>query len=331
MLYFFRMLPNKDRGNSGYVDLPWKIAQMSAVGGSGVHVFFFCSGFGLFLSYSRKENGFVEFLKRRFFKIYIPYIFVVIISAILPLVLVDIEPLYEGENILTAVLSHVFLFKMFVPELEGSFGEQLWFVSTLFQFYFVFVLLYKIKKRIHNNKAFFAASFVISMVWWILTAFLGIYEERIWGSFFLQYLWEFSLGMCVADYLQQGNDILLRGRYLVVGACLGIGVTVAMVSVGGIFTAFNDVFAMVGYTSLVLLLYILILRFAPMLEKMFDYLSKISYEWYLTHILTIHIVYSLCVEGKAELSTPSQVGVFVLAFGASIFVAGVYSKVWGRR
>lgn len=137
--------------------------------------------------------------------------------------------------------------------------------------------------------------------------------------------------MCVADYLQQGNDILLRGRVLVVGACLGIGVTVAMVSIGGIFTAFNDVFAMAGYTSLVLLLYIWILRFAPMLEKMFDYLSKISYEWYLTHILTIHAVYSLCVEGRAELPVLSQVGVFLLAFGGSVVVAGVYSKVWGRK
>ena len=55
--------------------------KASAIGGTGVHVFFFCSGFGLYLSYLRKPIGFVDFMQKRMLKIYVPYIIVIFISA----------------------------------------------------------------------------------------------------------------------------------------------------------------------------------------------------------------------------------------------------------
>ena len=76
--------------------------KLSSFGGTGVHVFFFCSGFGLFLSYKKRESSFITFIKKRFGKIYFPYIFVVLITFGVPYITVD------GDRFIT-LLSHIFL------------------------------------------------------------------------------------------------------------------------------------------------------------------------------------------------------------------------------
>lgn len=60
------------------------MSKAIAFGGAGVHVFILCSGFGLYLSYLHKPLPYGQFLRRRFIKIYIPYIIVITISAIIP-------------------------------------------------------------------------------------------------------------------------------------------------------------------------------------------------------------------------------------------------------
>ena len=45
--------------------------KIISIGGTGVHIFFFCSGFGLFLSYMKHPLLYTEFIKKRFFKILI--------------------------------------------------------------------------------------------------------------------------------------------------------------------------------------------------------------------------------------------------------------------
>ena len=51
------------------------LMKASSFGGAGVHVFILCSGFGLYLSSLHKPLGYGKFLKRRFSKVYIPYVF----------------------------------------------------------------------------------------------------------------------------------------------------------------------------------------------------------------------------------------------------------------
>lgn len=123
----------------GYLNsCPEIISRMASVGGTGVHVFFLCSGFGLYYSYKKKPLSFPGFIRKRFLKIYLPYIVVVLISACIPF-------MFSGNRI-KALLSHVFLYKMFMPKYEMSLGVQFWFVSTLFQFYMLFIPLCRIKK-----------------------------------------------------------------------------------------------------------------------------------------------------------------------------------------
>lgn len=132
--------------------LPQWVLRAASLGGTGVHVFFLCSGFGLYLSYRHKELGYFEFLKKRFLKVYIPYILVVILCFFIPVIKV-------GGNRLVALLSHVSLLKMFMPQYDESFGPY-WFISTLFQFYFLFVPLCYAKKKLGTN-LFFVCSLIL--------------------------------------------------------------------------------------------------------------------------------------------------------------------------
>lgn len=253
--------------------LPSIFLKIISIGGTGVHIFFFCSGFGLFLSYMKHPLLYTEFIKKRFFKIYIPYIIVVAISACLPF-------MFDGDRI-KALLSHVFLYKMFSTTYEDSFGV-FWYLSTLFQFYFIFIPLVKLKSACKNGKLFLFVSLAISVFWWIFTAYTGLADERIWGSFFLQYLWEFSLGMIVADYLNHEIEIKTNRRMLFLIFVLGIGMAGLAKLVGGIMTTFNDPFAVFGYGAFALLLYSF---HSKLIDSMVYAISKISFELYLVHIL----------------------------------------------
>lgn len=185
-------------------NLPNFVFTLASFGGTGVHIFLFCSGFGLYLSYLRRPISFSDFLRRRFIKVYVPYIFVVLISFMTPY-------MYKSDDKVIALLSHVFLFKMFVPKYESSFGGQLWYISTLFQFYLVFIPLCRIKAKMKSKHFMFVMLFS-SILWWLATTIFGLNVERIWASFFLQYLWEFALGMMVAEYLWNKNDIIINSK-----------------------------------------------------------------------------------------------------------------------
>lgn len=277
-----------------------------SIGGTGVHIFFLCSGFGLYLSYLIHPITYKEFIRKRFMKIYIPYIIVIAISALVPY-------MYDGNRV-SAFLSHVFLYKMFILKYEESFGP-FWYISTLFQFYFLFIPLIHLKEWINNKKKFIYYCIFISMLWWIITALLGIAEQRIWGSFFLQYLWEFALGMVIAENLYEKNTIKIKTVYLALTVCLGIGIAGTLKIIGGVFVAFNDLFACFGYGALALLFYKSSLK---ILHTCIYNISKISYEIYLIHIF---IFVSLIQLGWNRYITA------IIAFPMCYFVAKIMNKM----
>lgn len=290
------------------IGIPNIINKMASIGGSGVHIFFVCSGFGLYFSYLHKPYSFVSHIKKRFIKVYLPYVIVVIISFVLPWILCL-------EDRVVALLSHVFLFKMFVEKYECSFGGHFWFISTIIQFYLLFIFLCKIKDKLVSSAKFLMICSSISFIWWFFIYVAGLENVRIWSSCFLQYLWEFALGMCLAEYVKTGKKISINKLVLFVCAILGIGIQAVMALLGNGLEVFNDVPALIGYGSLVMLLYnIHIVKIVGI------YLSKISYEWYLVHILTFSSVFHFCnVESLWE-----QVVISILAFIGSICLAYLY-------
>lgn len=145
--------------------------KASSFGGAGVHIFILCSGFGLCLSYLNKPLTYSQFIKRRFTKVYLPYLIVVLVSAMIPFY--DTSP-----NKILQVLSHLFFQDVF-NDLESSLGGQMWFISTLFQFYIVWFWVLKL----FNRPKGVIYALLVSLAWATIVAVLGKNEIRVWNSF----------------------------------------------------------------------------------------------------------------------------------------------------
>ena len=278
--------------------------KVLSAGGTGVHIFFFCSGFGLFMSYTKRKVGYLDFLKRRFLKIYIPYIIVIAIWLLL---------LECNTDPLKTFLAHAFLYKMFMPLYEETPSGVFWYISTLFQFYFLFVPLVKVKEIIGNKKFLYISCF-LSVVWWIFTAITGLNSERVCGSFFLQYLWEFAIGIVIAERLINGKDIKIKKYVLLLVGFVGLFLAGVLKMIDGPATAVNDLFAACGYGSIALLIYSLNLKY---INKIIIWISSISYEWYLVHMLVITILSQLFTDSFLAL----------ISIPISLFIAWLYKRL----
>ena len=272
-------------------DFPEWLLKASSFGGAGVHVFFLCSGFGLYLSYLRKPLDYKSFIKRRFSKIYIP-------MAIICLV-ISFFMWLQGRDILMPLVSNLLLYKMFIPEHEIFFGAQMWFVSTIIQFYLSWPLLVRL---IQWRYGIYTAV-IISLGWATFTSLNGLSEERIWNSFFLQYLWEFCLGMKIAEvYVNNGSRLTLPKSKTLLPICIGgMILTGTMGWLGEPWKQYNDCFSLAAYLSLALILFRLGIKW---LNRVMIYTNKFSYEWYLSHLLIFDLVTQ----------------VFAYLFGSHVFI-----------
>lgn len=293
-------------------DMPGWAMKASSFGGAGVHVFILCSGFGLYLSYLNKPLGYCGFLRRRFGRVYWPMAVVCMATAVFMA--------YQGKEVLMPLLGNLLLFKMFVPELECSMGMQMWFVSTIIQFYIVWPLIV----RLISYRGGYCKALVISLLWSTAVGLLGYGEERVWNSFFLQYLWEFCLGMKLADIYMRRPEALAvpEWKWLIPACVFGMVLTGVTGWLGFPWKLYNDIPSLIGYASLALIIYKAGMK--PV-NRFFSYTNRCSYEWYLVHILVFGIVMLFtdgCMPGIMEM---------VLCMVLSYIVAVGYARIWKGR
>lgn len=134
--------------------------------------------------------------------------------------------------------------------------------------------------------------FVISIAWSTLVGILGYEEVRPWGSFFLQYLWEFCLGMWIAERIFKGRQNLvdvkeMKWWWLLVGSIGGMGMSALLAWNGGWLKLYNDIPSLVGYLSVALLIYKIGIKFV---NRFFEWANRFSYELYLVHSLIFVVV-----------------------------------------
>lgn len=262
------------------------LGQAILFGGAGVHVFILCSGFGLKLSSLNKPLSYVNFLKRRFTKVYNPYVIMVLVWSLWIFLTKHTYPLIEAS-------SHAFLWKMFSPEYHTSLCYPYWFISTIMQFYIAWPVIEKLMSYRYG----LLVSIVISLIWSSLVGFLGYEDMRPWGSCFLQYLWEFCLGIFLASkhHLSRDNGGISKLLFIenyklwwcVSGAVLGCGIMLGMSKFGGILKLYNDIPSLFGYLSCALL----VCKVGKSLAtRFFCWINGFGYELYLVHSLTFSII-----------------------------------------
>ncbi len=301
------------------LDLPNPFQHFISFGGTGVHLFVLLSGFGLFLSYLKKPTNYVTFLKKRVSKIYIPYVFIVIISALISFFI----PLYQ--NSLYAFGGHVFLYKMFDETIIGSYGYPLWFISMIIQFYIIFIPLASIAKKMKPID-FIMLGITISFIWICLVLTLGKETERVWNSFFLQFMWEFILGMVIAlKYAENNYEFNYNPNriYLLVLGIVGCVTYGVLAMKGGVVgKMINDVPALIGYSAIAIFIYKLKIE---SINKFFIYSGHISFSIYLLHTLILSI--ALIFTNGAYISIVLCVSL-VLIYLASFYYQKVILSVY---
>lgn len=294
-------------------------------GGTGVHLFFLLSGFGL--AWSSSSESTLQFYRRRMSKVWFPYVLALTLSLIAALTL----------NIFTdrwdAWLAGVALYQMFSDHYIVSFGGHFWFISAILQFYLVFPLLAWLQQRL-AARYFLLLTFLLSIGWWLLVYFSGKSDLRNWNSFFLQFLWEFALGMALALWMRQLKQDkadriqkLLSGQGAYWWLSLPIGLVCTGCMIGMILKmgepgrVFNDVPALLGYSALSIFLYQLGRRWLPLLNRFFIWVSSFSYSLYLTHVLVLHLC--LLVLGVSLLTVPT----LLLYLGLALLTGLAFEKV----
>ncbi len=255
----------------------WSKAIM--IGGTGAHLFFILSGFGLGLAVQTNVGA---FYKKRFLKILIPY-YIVILTIF---TINTIYPIYENSG-LYALFGHLFLYKMFDESIMTSFGYHFWFLSTIIQFYIAFPLIILIQEKL-NTLSFILISLLISILYWLIITYFNVTDQRIYNSFFLQYLWEFNAGIVFAKYYKDKNILFWeqRNTLLLSVAIIGLSLMALMALKGGdVGKIFNDIPASIGYLSLSALLFSIFNKLIKPIKSFFIFIGKISYELYLVHML----------------------------------------------
>ncbi len=272
-------------------DFGWLFKQIIAFGGTGIHLFFFLSGFGLGLG--RKTSA-LTFYKRRFIKILLPYYIFVTIVFLINLVL----PVYPDSGLKTW-LSHIFLYKMFSNDLIISFGYQLWFISTIIQFYLFFPIIRWIKEKT-GNRNFAIIAVLVSSFYIVFITFIGHNSDRAWNSFFLAFFWEFVLGFLLANSQKPKWFLDLKTWQYVVTLFLGLafmGILNKLFGQTG--RLFNDFPALFAFISLVVLVYrISNYHSFKWLESFFLNIGKVSFEIYLVHYFFFSLLFLLLNQNK---------------------------------
>ena len=295
-----------------HLPTPW--SQFIFFGGTGVHLFVLLSGFGLYLSYLRKPLTYPQYLKKRLSKVYIPYIVVVLVSALISLW----KPIYD--NSLYALGGHIFLYKMFDESIMGSYGYPLWFISMILQFYLIFYCLVFIVRRT-SMRLFLAICFILSIGWISLVMIIGKDSERVWNSCFLRYLWEFGLGMFIADKLLKSDFRLpfkVKPSYFLITGLINCVLYAFLALKGGaIGRMTNDIPALFGYSCIAVWVYLLCLT--P-INRFFTFAGKISFSLYLLHYLILYV----CLFVFHAYSTPM---ILAAALLLTLIVSFYYQKV----
>jgi peptidoglycan/LPS O-acetylase OafA/YrhL len=123
----------------------------ATVGWIGVPIFFVVSGFCIHLSHQRsRQKGFKVFFLRRFFRIYPPYLVMLLFFAfIFPATRLDFTPAgHQAMQSVKQVVGHLFLVHTFGNSLQFGIVGAFWSIAAEVQLYLLYPLLLLLTARL---------------------------------------------------------------------------------------------------------------------------------------------------------------------------------------
>jgi len=172
------------------------------------------------------------------------------------------------------------------------------------------------------------------VTWSTVVFLLDKSDLRIWNSFFLQFMWEFMLGMAIARWKDKS---FLNAKFnnfkLLLFTISGLTMYAFLAFKGGqIGRLYNDIPALIGYTGLAILIYNLGIK---QITSFFLFTGKISYALYLSHVLVINLILYIFKGlnfplSPVQLLLMSFVLCYIFAYGYTYFIDLIY-QFNGRR
>ena len=291
------------------------------LGYQGVHIFFILSGFGL--AYSRilkPDESWSLFMRKKFFRLYPTYWIILAVSVIIPRLRADL--FYGYFDWWSFWRSWIILDKA-IP--------FSWFMFPLIQFYLCFFLLFKFFKKNTTIRQFLFTCFVIKVIYTFLVLILG-FNFKVFspilgdlsypGYLAISRLFEFCLGMAMAKVYASNPTILIN--YLTKPVTIAIAIIFEILGIMGSFEfsnpkflgiyfpfglCFYDAFLGLGIFVIVFNLCRILIKFSDLTTKFLTWISKISYELYLTQFIGLIVIpkfFTVVVRGEPSLLTASR-------------------------
>lgn len=163
--------------DKGMISGPIYSALRSVGGDLSVTLFFFLSGYGLMASETKKHLGFVEFMKKRLWRLLKPFWIANIIFV--ALYWIFNTPNQATESLLNAVLSCLGFIQ---------FDGTMWFVEVLIYFYVFFAIATQIKDKTLIVMSILTIAFIAKALWGGM------------GSFYWSSTFAFPAGMALYKY-----------------------------------------------------------------------------------------------------------------------------------
>ena len=253
-----------------------------------VDFFFILSGYILALKYSKNnlsKKDFIFFIKKRFFRLYPLHLIMLIVFVFLEIIKFYLVKYYNyklNREFYTGLdfIINLFFLNGFVDSIFISFNEPSWSAAIEFYVNIIFIILIYLRTRIFYL-------FIICGIFLIYSSVLNIslvLTGRCFFSFFLgYYLYKIS-----KNITWNSNSIIL---------------IIALIAIYLIATNKSDIkFYFVINPILFSIFFLLLIKldnksviYRITNYKIFNFLGKISYSIYMTHLLTNTLFRNFCI------------------------------------
>lgn len=261
----------------------------SKFGSQGIHIFFLASGFGIAYSELKSRRTGTSFFIRRINRLYPSYLKAVLFSLLLYSIFSNFEFTF------LEIVSNLFLLQNFDSELISSINTNWWFVPTILQMYVAYFLLRE--KLLGSHKLKILLVFFIGSLLYKLSIYISVMQGGLdiklggvspYSSFFLNYFWEFVVGVllarCIIEKAFKINLLTLIVLFSIGVLLEAIGVYITRYEWGGLF---NDDLFFVGVCFIFMSFSLMIVGWTKdlkvLLLKFVAALGGVSYEVYLIH------------------------------------------------